>query len=294
MLVKDLIVGGRFPKQFCDVLPTSCDVCGADTEINASLTILKCSNPYCGCKASQRLLSMLKDIGVKNFGESRCLQFLNHFRITNPYAIFAYSVEEDGLIGNMSQEFCENLEEQVDQHRSMLLWEYVKIGNLPNLRDSARFIFNGYTDLNSFYDDLEDGGVLFIQERLGIKGNEDDLSVRALAIYDSLQMFKDDLLAYIDFVDIISPRTILNICISTAVGNGYSSKADFVSKMNERYGSFVHLNFLSSVTKDCDYVIWSKAGAPTNKVSKARKLGIPILTGMEFEMQIRQFMNSGG
>lgn len=287
MYVKDLISGGRFPQQFYDVLPTVCDVCGADTEINTSLTVLKCSNPYCGCKASQRLLALLKDIGVKNFGESRCLQFLSHFRITNPYAIFGYSVAEDGLIGNMSQEFCENLEEQVNEHKTMLLWEYVKIGNLPNLRDSARFIFNGYTSLEDFYDDLEDGGVLFIQDRLGIKGNEDDISIRALSIYESLQMYREDLLQYIDFVNIISPKTILNICISTAVGGGYSSKADFVSKMNERYGEFVHLNFLTSVTKDCDYVIWSKAGSPTNKVNKAQKLGVPILTGLEFEMQIR-------
>lgn len=290
MLVKDFIAGGRFPKEFYDTLPLVCEDCGADMDINNTMTILKCSNPYCSCKASQRLLALLRDLGVKNFGESRCTQFMEYFGLTNPYAIFGWSPDEDGVIGNMSEEFCYNLYDQINSHRKMLLWEYVKFGNLPNLRDSARYIFNGYNDLDTFYDDLESqGGVSFIQDKLGIaKGlDSDEISVRALSIYESLIMYHEELEEYIDYVDIISPKAILNICISTAVGAGYSSKSDFVAQMNQKFSDVVHINFLSGVTKDCDYLIWSKQGSETNKVKKAKNYGIPILTGAEFEAQLR-------
>ena len=80
---------------------------------------------------------------------------------------------------------------------------------------------------------------------------------------------------------------IMNICISTAVGAPYKSKQDFVAQMNARFSDKVHLNFLGSVTKDCEYVVWSKEGAPTSKVKKAEKYGIPVLTGAEFEAMLQ-------
>lgn len=299
--VKDLD-SSTLPQEFIDVLPKTCDICGADCEITESLTMLCCPNPHCMGKATQRLLALLKDLGVKNLGESKCQRFLEHFGTTNPYAIFMYELSDGPLYDGCSMDFSEGIFDQIDDKRDMMLWEFVKIGNLPNIRDSARHLFKDYADLEEFYDDLEYGGIAFVQDLLGIGGkkvstdadgfyDEDDdentpVSVKAVAVYDSLMAYKDDLFEALEFVNIISVNKIMNICISTAVGAPYKSKSDFVQQMNTRYGDKVHLNFLGSVTKDCEYLIWSKEGMPTNKVQKAQRYGIPILTGAEFEAML--------
>jgi len=301
----------KLPKAFLDVLPTHCSTCGAEMEITETLSMLRCSNPVCLEKSVQRLVAMLKDLGIKNMGESKCRQFLQYWGTTNPYAIFMYELSDGPLFEGCSMEFSEAMYDQIDSKRSMLLWEYVKIGNLPGIRDSARKLFSGYDDLAEFYDDLESGGIAFVQEALSIKGgrgvipettstfmdeDEDDVvSVKAVDVYNTLMFFKDDLFEALDFVEIKRLDTpVINICISTAVGKPFTSKQDFVSKMNEKYGHKVHLNFLGSVTNECQFLIWSKEGAPTNKVRKAQGINekrmaqgrddlIEIMTGAEFQ-----------
>lgn len=305
MLLVEELSSSNLPQEFIRTLPTHCDICEEPNEITESLTILRCTNKKCPEKAVQRLVTLLADLGVKNMGESKCRKFLENFGTTNPYAIFMYEPDVDGaLFDGCSMDFSEDMFEQLDKKRKMLLWEFVRIGNLPGIRDSARHLLVGYEDLEEFYDDLEAGGISFVQSRLSIKGkktsndsffdtddldDEDDLlsqslSIRAVEIYSTLLYFKDELLEAIEAVEIISISTpIINICISTAVGAPYSSKPDFVAKMNDLFSHKIHLNFLKAVTKDCHYLIWSKQGAPTNKAEKAGKYGIPIVTGSEFE-----------
>ena len=274
----------NLPEKFISVLPNVCPDCGAGMQISESLKELSCSNPYCKGKVAQRMVAMLADMGVKNMGESRCLKWIEATGLNYPASILQWE-DTDGAVGDLSADFLHSVKEQIDANRSMMLWEYIKYSNVPYLRDTARELFKGYNDLRQFYNVLEsynDSGVLFIQEQLGIK-DEGVLSLRALNIYTSLTVYKDELLAGLQFVNIIVPQSTLNVCISTSVGKGYSSKADFVNQMNHKYGGKCHVNFLSSVTKNCDYLIWAKQGSPTSKVQKANKYGIPIVTGAEFE-----------
>lgn len=283
MLVTDLYNVGGLPNIFIDNLLKVCPDCETPLVITDSLKELYCPNPHCMGKASQRLLALLTDLGVKNMGESRCIAYIDEMGTSNPYVILSYTPEQ-GAVGGMSEEFMSGIYEQINAHRRMMLWEYVRMGNLPCLRDSARNIFCEYYNLDDFYADLERRGVDLIQEKLGIR--KEVISTRALNIYDTLISYRSDLEEYIGYVDIIVPEVTLNICISTSVGEGFSSKQDFIAKMNERYQG-VHLNFLSSVTKDCDYLIWSGVGTPTSKVQRARKYGIPILSGAEFEAVLK-------
>ena len=288
LLVKELRGNSELPEKFIDTLLEICPDCGSDMQISDSLRELSCSNPYCKGKVVQRMVSLLADMGVKNMGESRCMKFIEETGLKYPASILQWE-PVDGDIGDLSADFLSGIKEQIDSHRSMMLWEYIKYSNIPYLRDTARELFKGYNDLKQFYAILEsygDHGVFFIQDILKIK-DEGVISIRALNIYTSLVTYKEELLYGINFVNIIVPQSTLNVCISTSVGNGYSSKADFVNKMNQRYGDICHINFLSSVTKNCDYLIWSKQGAPTSKVNKASKYGISILTGEEFERMLR-------
>lgn len=284
MLVKELELSGKLPQQFIDILPKVCPDCGADMVISDTLKELSCENPYCKGKVAQRMTAMLVDMGVKNMGESRCLKFIEETGLNYPSAILQWE-PKFGDIGDLSEEFLNGIKKQIDEHRTMMLWEYVKYSNIPYLRDTARELFKEYNDLKQFYAIMEskgDAAVVFIQEILGIK-ESGVLSIRALNIYQSLVIYKEELIEGLKYVNIIVPDKTLNICISTSVGQGYANKADFANQMNQRYGNKCHINFLSTVTKNCDYLIWSKIGAPTSKVKKANSYGIPILTGAEFE-----------
>ena len=115
------------------------------------------------------------------------------------------------------------------------------------------------------------------------------VSARAAKIYQNLMLYKNEVFQYIKYVDIQVTSKTVNICISKAVGAPYTSKSDFVTAINNEYGDRVHVTWLSSVTKNCDYLIWSKTGAPTSKVVKAQRYiddgvsDIKIVTGIEFK-----------
>lgn len=302
------------PVRFLNTLPEFCDTCGSPNEITETLTLLRCSNESCGSKTVQRMVAMLKDLGVKGMGESKCEAFLKFFQVNNPYIIFMYELSDGPLYENCSMDFSETIFDQVDAKRNMMLWEYVKIGNLPGIRNSALRLFGDYDDLHSFYEDLHDGGVPFVQNLLSIQGkggdtddeDEDDsslgVSIRAVQVYNTLVAYENDLVQALEYVNIKSLEVpTLNICISRAVGGNYGSKQEFVSQMNNSFGDKVHLNFLESVSKDCAFLIWSKEGSPTSKVKKVGTMNakmraanivagrdpdygmINILTGDEFK-----------
>lgn len=355
MLVKDMSTD-VYPEEFLGSLLETCPECGADMVITESLSQLSCPNKSCIGKAAERLVALFQDLGVKTMGAAKCRKFLENFGTTNPYAIFMYEPEYDGpLFEGCSIEFSMQLFEQLNEHREMLPWEYLRIGNLPGIRDSARKLMSTYSSFEEFFDDLEDGGIPFVQEKLGIGvkteapaveapsdlsveklgyGNTrelahqiltnpeeamrrmrqmaekevsdgyvmpeevETLSVTAVAMYENLMYFKDEILQGLPGVTLLQVSNIINICISTSVGAPFTSKSDFVHQMNTRYGEKVHLNWLKSVTKDCEFLIWSKVGGATNKVEKARKIisdaeskgvepSIQILTGVEFEEYLK-------
>jgi hypothetical protein len=243
---------------------------------------------------------------------------MEHFETSNPYAIFMYESDEDGpLYNGCSQDFSEDIFMQVSRKKKMLLWEFVKVGNLPGIRDSARKLLSSYDSLEEFFDDIEGGGIPFVQGLLSIKGKQeskdpyasfddddfegDGVSVKAIATYNTLMFFKDELLEAVEFVQIKELTTaVVNICISTSVGKPYASKVDFIFQMNEEFGNKIHLNSLGSVSKDCEFLIWSKEGSATTKVKKAtthnekKRIAninngldsedglIQVLTGLEF------------
>lgn len=273
MLKVEDLFSSQLPREFLNCLPTSCDSCGAPTEITETLTMLRCSNPKCIEKSVQRLVAMMQDIGVKGMGDSKCRKFLENFNVLNPYIIFAYEPSEDGVLHEgCSMQVSQDIYEKLNKNRSMLLWEYVKIGNLPGIRDSARKLFGDYSSLDEFYDDLEEGGIDHIQSLLGVKGS-DEVSVTAVSVYNTLLLFKDDLFEAIEYVSIIKLDVpTINICLSTSVGYPYESKKDFISKMNDEFGSKVHINYLSTVSRECQFLIWKKEGAPTLKVKTAREI----------------------
>lgn len=296
MLVSELTTN-MLPQAFLDCLPKTCPFCGHPTEITPSLSALTCTNPLCKAKLNERMVAMLADLGVKNLGSSKCQSFIDKYNLNSPYAIFAWA-KKDGtatspLYDGCSKEFSDSIAVQVNAKRNKMLWEYVKIGNFPGIRDSAKKIFSDYETVEAFYKDFEDpvnGGMPFIAKKLGIKSDNENISIKAADVTSVLKQIKKELLTYEKYFDIIRGVSSINICLSTAVGKPYTSKADFVDKMNRAYGANMHINQLSGVTQSCNCLIWSKQGGKTSKVQKAEKYGIPILTGRAFDLAMQEIV----
>ena len=304
------------PDEFLDTLPEICFDCGSPTEMTEALTQLKCSNPKCPCKVIQRLVSLAQDLGIKNLGESAARAFIDTFNTTNPLLIFAYEPDKgDPAIRGKSIDSCINLMKQFESKRKFTLAEYVRIANIPFLQTSTLAIFGGYDDINLAYQDIEAGGIDFIQDKLSIAKSDNEISVRAMKVYESLMTFKEDLLEGVNYIEIIPMNTdnitsiknvdtsasdftieegkmltVKAVC-STEVGGTFRTKADFYATINNIFPN-IHVDFLKAVTKDIDYLVWAGAdGNPnsrvTNKVSKARAYNekgsnIKIVTALQF------------
>lgn len=294
MLVKDFKSneGYRFSDGFLQLLPDYCldERCGAPTEMSETLTGIRCSNPRCPSKVAVRIVNMMNKLGVKDFGGKgkRVDAFISKFGVDNPLMIFAYEPNEDGELGDgISLDVSKKIYDQINTRRSFTLAEYVRLANLPFIQTSAFNIFGDYDDFHEAYKDIEEGGVEFIREKLNIskgtkkkKEDEDlldsedlieDVSVRAIKVYESLMTFKSDLEFGLDFVTIIQTHTgnvkTLKVKCTEEVGSPYRTKADFYATVNNLY-SDLHVEFVDNATKDLDYLVWAGAEDPNVRVSR--------------------------
>lgn len=285
-----------FKDAFYECLPCECPVCGMPMEMSETLTNLHCSNPRCYSKVTQRLLAIANAIGVKDLGEARAEKWVLNFGITNPLDIFTYEPDTDGQMDDsISIELSNKIVAQFKTRNKFTLAEFVRVANLPNIQMSAFALFGQFDDLEEAYKHIEQGGVEYVRDCLSIKDKgTEDISIRALKVYDSLMTYKDDLFEGIEYVEIIKlhtegMKTLKAVC-STEVGEPFRTKADFYATCNNLYPN-IHIEFGNSVTKATDYLIWAGASgrpaAVTNKVKKARGYqekgcDIKIVTAKEF------------
>lgn len=289
--IKENYYAYGLPEEFADILPDVCPVCDAPLEISETLTGLHCSNPRCKDKLVKRIEAICQDIGVLDFGESRIEKFIDFYQVTNPLDIFEL---RPGMLlyDEMSQEMSDKIITQIYNNREFLLWEFVMIANIPFVRTSARKIFQGYSCLEDAFEDIQRGGISFIQEKLDISA-DGGISIQAVKIYKSLMEFKDDLLEGEQNVIIKDLQGIkeLNVVCSDQVGGGFGKKAEFYAYVNNTFQGKVHVNFLPSVNRKIDYLVWAGAdGSSARYTSKVKTVegynqkgcNIPILTATQF------------
>lgn len=278
MLVKDYVEDHMNDDyEFVSLLPQVCPnvECRSPMEMSDALTTLHCSNPRCITRVVKRLTSMMSQIGVKGVGKEVAKAFFYKFRTRNPLLIFGYvygdsstDTNADGEIGyGVGMKTSEKIYEQLQDRRKYTLWEYIRLANLPNIQSGALQIFGGYDSLDKAYDDIHKGGIGFIQEKIGVeKGTGEDcevISLRALKIYETLMTYESDLRNALPFFEIVpvnneGVKTVSAVC-SDEVGGRFHSKTEFYNYVNSNTGDGIHINFMPSVTKKVDYLIWNGA-----------------------------------
>lgn len=283
MLVKELKEKGELPKEFLEVLPETCEDCGFPLGISPSLTGLSCENPYCISKLTERTKSMFDVLGIVGIGTSGIMKgFQERKEFKSPLDWLLLGNDESGLVhsgesGILFQKLVQQLEPILD--KGFFLWEVFQIAQLPNIQGSARTILNGYSDVGFFYEDLENGGIDFIKEKLNISDGAD---IRAGKIYESFLTYKDDFLRVVPELEINFPavRKTIDICISGGL-NGYSNKKKYVEELNEKFSQYYTFYNTGSLSSTVRFLI-NDGGRETSKVVSAKKKGIPIFTSEGF------------
>lgn len=283
MLVADFIdnAEGNFPEEFYMSLPVECPDCGFPLGMSDVLTGLHCTNVRCPAKLAKRLTAMASALGVKGVGDSVARQIVDFlksaYNTTNIMIIFSWEPAVDGCPEGCSIDSMNKIAQQFKDKRKMTLSEYIRIANIPNVQTSAVQLFEDSDDINEVYK-LIGSDTSYIEQKLGITSGENDaISIRATKIFQSLMAFKDELIQGVQCVDIIPVhsgdlKSFTAVC-SDEVGAPFKTKADFYNKVNEMFEGKIHVEFLGSVKKSIDYLVWAGAdGSPARHTSKVKKV----------------------
>ena len=275
----------QLPSEFLAVLPEKC-TCGSDFEITEMLTQVSCPNPHCINKAAQRLAAMLAHIGVKDMGDALCKEFYTKIPLYSPYVVFCVTPDDEARFkgSKITRRVLENLCNQLADNRTYTLADFAKIGFFPGIQDSSYKLFSAYNSMEAFYTDFDAQGSKLIAKLL----DKPESSITVSNTCATLTTFRKDLLQGEKLVTIKSVSKTINICISTAVGAPFTSKSQYVKYLQDTYGDKIQFNWLNSVTNACDYLILADKNATTNKAVAARKKGVPIYSGSEFEELVKK------
>lgn len=280
VLVKDLEfseLGSSLDPRFFEVVPQFCDSCDSPLDMNMALTELKCINPMCTGKLVMRVRKLCEALGIKHFGESSIEKWVDENGIVSPLQL--YNIEDGMLLNGISDSLADKLLPQISAVKTMKLWEFVSNAQLPYIQMSAKKLLEGYSSLEDFFSDMTDGGVDFIQTRLGIGDQYDDLgnpivSTMASKVFTSLLESQEELLEAINYITLEDESNVQEFIIvaSDEVGNGFSTKREFYNYIKQRYAGLATFTIGSSVTKKTNIVIWKGFdGTPARETSKVKR-----------------------
>lgn len=265
LLVKDLNKD-IFPSKFLHLLPEYCEYCDSPIEVIESFNALQCSNPHCISKLAYRLYSLLLDLGNTTFNIDECMAIIKNFEMITPYSIFIYNPYEDGeLYEGYGVDKSIDFYNDLNKRRGMLLWEYIKIGNIDYLASSCEKIFKNYSNLYDFYNELNVGGIPFVQSLL--LDNTDyidkaDICVDAVLIYESLIHYKAEFFQGLDGVVIIEPDIKFSVLFATNVAN-YNSNRDFLYMVNRKLKNKIYFYPVYTLNSNVDFLYWDNRGLKT-------------------------------
>ena len=299
VLVKDLEfseLGSSLDPRFFEVVPQFCESCESPLDMNMALTELKCINPMCTGKLVMRVRKLCEALGIKHFGESSIEKWVDENGIVSPLQL--YNIEDGMLLNGISDSLADKLLPQISAVKTMKLWEFVANAQLPYIQMSAKKLLEGYSSLEDFFRDMTDGGIDFIQTRLGIGDQYDDfgnpiVSTMAAKVFTSLLESQEELLEAINYINLEDESNVREFIIvaSDEVGNGFSTKREFYNYIKQRYAGLATFTIGSSVTKKTNVVIWKGFdGTPARETSKVKRTyelhdqGVPIqgYTAAEF------------
>lgn len=264
--VNTAIENSLIGEELAEIIPTHCEECGEELYLTESLRQLYCGNHMCATKIASRLESMAKMMKADGWGESACLTVTRQFGLISPFQVFLLEGKECPDVPAFSKKVAEICDWG---KRKIKLWEVVKYANIPSIDTVAFKIFDGYESIESAFKDIEENGVAFIADKLGLRNIE--TGVMAVNIYNTLMEYKDELIFGESVFEVYNPTgEKLYIAITGGV-YGFNNKSEFINYINRRYNGKVNAMLMNSVTRDVNALV-ADGSTNSNKYRKATKM----------------------
>ena len=278
----------RKPNSVSYKAPTHCPECGAPLVRSIEEAVLRCINPECPEQMRRRIIHFASRgcMDIDGLGEAVVSQLAQLGLVKNFADIYSLNSEALYRIKNFKQKSVENLLGAIEESKTRELWRLIAGLGIPYVGERAAKDFAlAFKSLDSFM-------------AADMKALSDISGVGERIVFSVLEFFKSG-----ENLRIINrlKESGLNLKVEESAQSAAFGGKIFVltgtlnsmgrsdaKRLIESYGGRVG----SGVGKSTDYLI--SASENSTKLSKARELGVKILSEVEFLEMLKAAENSAG
>lgn len=193
----------QLSEEFVNSIPVYCPICDAPLKINEILTEITCSNPLCTGNIESKIKYICKQLDILEFNGLYIRSFIENYKPDSALEIF--KLEKGMTIGRgIPKDITEKIINKITKRKKFLLWEYINIANLSYIGTYVEDIFEDYSDLDQFYEELEEEGLEFLKRKIKVNNDFNNvIDIFLLRIYETLLEHKEELLENITNVTIV-------------------------------------------------------------------------------------------
>lgn len=271
------------------VIPNTCPVCGAETEIKqtGNTKTLCCTNPECQAKKMKRfaLFVSRNALNIEGLSEATLEKFIGEGYIKSFGDIFHLEKHKQEIIEleGFGEKSYENLQKSIETARNTTLYKVIYSLGIANIGlANAKMICKAY-------DNNIDSMIQGTQEELAEIEGVGPVIAQTYVSYFQNEASVQELRLLLQELNVIQESNNENQVLDGKVFVITGSVEQFknrneVKEIIESKGGKV----TGSVTSKTHYLINNEVNSTSSKNKKARSLGIPIISEIEFIQMIEE------
>ena len=252
-------------------MPTVCPVCGAELVISDNHKQLTCSNDFCKSKFSGRISKWAEKLQIMELGLTTIETLYDAGIFATISDLYKIDYKKLASLEGFSTRSADIIKAQIDSHKQATLAQFISGYNIAGVGEKIVQRIIDAKKLDTFDDFVACSD--FTCEGVG------DITARKLR--KGLDIFENDMRETLKYVQILVPKAPVagslngkSFCFTGAAARPRKELWELV----EKNGGIVHEN----MKKDTNFLITNDLSNSSNKIKKAQKFNIKILTEQEF------------
>lgn len=252
-------------------MPTVCPVCGAELVISDNHKQLTCSNDFCKSKFSGRISKWTEKLQIMELGLTTIETLYDAGIFATISDLYKIDYKKLASLDGFSKRSADIIKAQIDAHKQATLAQFISGYNIAGVGEKIVQRIIDAKKLDTFDDFIACSD--FTCEGVG------DITARKLR--KGLDIFENDMRETLKYVQILVPKAPVagslngkSFCFTGAAARPRKELWELV----EKNGGIVHEN----MKKDTNFLITNDLSNSSNKIKKAQKFNIKILTEQEF------------
>jgi len=255
------------------VIPKFCPDC--ENPLKESGEYIICENESCGIAGS--IEKWINVTEIENIGPSVVSTLVNALLVSKPGDLYKLSAKQLEALDRMGQRSAEKIVKCISAKKELPLHLFLAGLNIPNC---GRRVFKNI--ISSGYDSLEKIQSLSVEQVKSIQGlGESVATAVVLGLKKKEDVIKDLLDSGVSAVAQVAANSVLDgksFCFSGAMTMPRSDLEKLVANNGGQ---------VKSVSKELTFLVVADPNEVTSKITKAKKLGVNIISEQDFLRQIQ-------